>query len=130
MLVARSQRHAAGSGANRIAASELPQSLRRFSVDPNGLISFSARERPPQIVYPLEGSVLELGKGPDGEALPVVMKMQAGRAPFRWLVDGKPMSDSTRRRTGEWHPEGSGQSTLTVIDAEGRAASVNVFIRN
>jgi penicillin-binding protein 1C len=120
----------APTGANRIAASELPQSLRRFSVDPNGLISVSARERPPQIVYPLEGSVLELGKGPDGEALPVVMKMQAGRAPFRWLVDGKPMSDSTRRRTGEWHPEGSGQSTLTVIDAEGRAASVNVFIRN
>lgn len=120
----------APTGANRIAASELPQSLRRFSVDPNGLISVSARERPPQIVYPLEGSVLELGKGPDGEPLPVVMKMQAGRAPFRWLVDGKPMSDSTPRRTGEWHPQGSGQSTLTVIDAEGRAASVNVFIRN
>jgi len=117
-------------GANRIAASDLPQSLRRFSVDPNGLISVSARERPPQIVYPLEGSVLELGKGPDGKPLPVVMKMQAGRAPFRWLVDGKPMSDSTRRRTGEWRPIGTGQSTLTVIDADGRAASVNVFIRN
>lgn len=120
----------ATTGANRIAASELPQSLRRFSVDPNGLISVSARERPPQIVYPLEGSVLELGTSPDGEPLPVVMKMQAGRAPFRWLVDGKPMSDSTRRRTGEWRPQGSGQSTLTVIDAEGRAASVNVFIRD
>ncbi|QEE45281.1 penicillin-binding protein 1C [Rhizobium sp. WL3] len=120
----------APSGANCIAASDLPQSLRRFSVDPNGLISVSARERPPQIIYPLEGSVLELGKGPDGEPLPVVMKMQAGRAPFRWLVDGKPMSDSTRRRTGEWRPEGTGQSALTVIDAEGRAATVNVFIRN
>ncbi len=120
----------APTGANRIAASELPQSLRRFSVDPNGLISVSARERPPQIVYPLEGSVLELGKSADGKALPVVMKMQAGRAPFRWLVNGKPMSESTRRRTGEWHPEGTGQSTLTVIDAEGRAASVNVFVRN
>jgi len=117
-------------GANRIAASELPQSLRRFSVDSNGLVSVSARERPPQIVYPLEGSVLELGKSADGKALPVVMKMQAGRAPFRWLVNGKPMSESTRRRTGEWHPEGTGQSTLTVIDAEGRAASVNVFVRN
>ena len=120
----------APAGANRIAASELPQSLRRFSVDSNGLVSVSARERPPQIVYPLEGSVLELGKSADGKALPVVMKMQAGRAPFRWLVNGKPMSESTRRRTGEWHPEGTGQSTLTVIDAEGRAASVNVFVRN
>lgn len=120
----------APAGANRIAASELPQSLRRFSVGSNGLISVSARERPPQIVYPLEGSVLELGKSADGKALPVVMKMQAGRAPFRWLVNGKPMSESTRRRTGEWHPEGTGQSTLTVIDAEGRAASVNVFVRN
>lgn len=120
----------APTGANRMAASDLPQSLRRFSVNTNGLIAISARERPPEVVYPLEGSVLERGKGPDGEALPVVMKMQAGRAPFRWLVDGKPMRDSTRRRTGEWHPEGIGQSTLTVIDAEGRAASVNVFVRN
>ena len=120
----------APAGANRIPASDLPQSLRRFSIDPNGLISVSARERPPRIIYPLEGSILELGKGPDGEALPVVMKMQAGRAPFRWLVDGKPMSESTRRRSGEWRPLGTGQSTLTVIDAEGRAATVNVFIRN
>jgi penicillin-binding protein 1C len=120
----------APTGANRIAASDLPQSLRRFSLEANGLIAVSARERPPRIVYPLEGSVLERGKGADGEALPVVMKMQAGRAPFRWLVDGKPMRESTRRRTGEWHPEGIGQSTLTVIDAEGRAASVNVFVRN
>ncbi|KPF43425.1 penicillin-binding protein 1C [Rhizobium sp. AAP43] len=120
----------APAGAMRLAASDLPIGLRRFSTAGNGLASTSAREQPPHIIYPPEGSVLELGKGPDGARLPVVMKMQAGRAPFRWLIDGKPFADITRRRTGEWHPAGTGQSTLTVIDADGRAASVSVFVRD
>lgn len=119
----------APTGAMRLAANDLPAGLRRFSVNPNGLVSASAREKPPQIVYPPEGAQLELGRDAAGTPLPLVMKMQAGRAPFRWLVDGKPMTESTRRRTGEWHPPGQGQTTLTVIDADGRAASVNVFIR-
>ncbi|MDH4442714.1 MAG: penicillin-binding protein 1C [Rhizobium sp.] len=119
----------APAGVSHLAANDLPTGLRRFSINPNGLISASAREKPPQIVYPPEGAQLELGRDAGGTPLPLVMKMQAGRAPFRWLVDGKPMTDSTRRRTGEWHPVGRGQATLTVIDADGRAASVNVFIR-
>jgi penicillin-binding protein 1C len=120
----------APAGATHLAANDLPTGLRRFSINPNGLVSASAREKPPQIVYPPEGAQLELGRDAAGIPLPLVMKMQAGRAPFRWLVDGKPMTDSTRRRTGEWHPPGQGQTTLTVIDADGRAASVNVFIRD
>ncbi|MGL3608618.1 penicillin-binding protein 1C [Rhizobium sp. G187] len=120
----------APAGAMRLAASDLPIGLRRFSTAGNGLASTSAREQPPHIIYPPEGSILELGKGPDGARLPVVMKMQAGRAPFRWLIDGKPFADITRRRTGEWHPAGTGQSTLTVLDADGRAASVSVFVRD
>jgi penicillin-binding protein 1C len=120
----------APTGATRLPANDLPVGLRRFSINPNGLVSASAREKPPQIVYPPEGAQLELGRDATGTPLPLVLKMQAGRAPFRWLVDGKPMTDSTRRRTGEWHPSGQGQATLTVIDADGRAASVNVFIRD
>ncbi|TSE12819.1 hypothetical protein C1D09_007195, partial [Mesorhizobium intechi] len=33
-----------------------------------------------------------------------------------------------RRRTATWQPDGAGYSTLTVIDAAGRAASVKVFV--
>ncbi|ATN36075.1 penicillin-binding protein 1C [Rhizobium sp. ACO-34A] len=117
-------------GANRIAQSELPISQRRFSLDPSGLLSASTREKPPQIVYPPEGAQIELGVGPDGAPLPLALKLQSGRAPFRWLANGKPLSEPTRRRTTEWTPEGIGYSTLTVIDAAGRAATVGFFVRS
>ncbi|MCJ9761509.1 hypothetical protein MOV66_33140, partial [Agrobacterium sp. SHOUNA12C] len=45
-----------------------------------------------------------------------------------WLANGKPLPDLSRRRTNQWVPDGAGYSTLTVIDAAGRAASVRVFV--
>ena len=117
----------APAGAVRLAASELPPSLRRFSVDESGLITARAREAPPQIVYPPEGAKVELGFA-TGAASPLVLKLQGGRAPFRWLANGKPLPELTRRRTTMWTPDGGGFSTLTVIDAAGKAASVRVFL--
>lgn len=115
-------------GAERIAQADLPPALRRYSMGANGLLATSSREKAPRIVYPPEGAHVELGAGPDGKPLPLVVKLQAGRAPFRWLANGVPLGDRSRRRTAEWTPEGVGFSTLTVIDAAGRAASVGVFL--
>ncbi|WP_105403807.1 penicillin-binding protein 1C [Neorhizobium sp. T7_12] len=117
----------APSGAVRIAQAELPISQRRFSMTANGLFSASTREPAPQIVYPPEGARVDLG-AQSGEISPLVLKLQGGRAPFRWLANGKPLSELSRRRTSEWKPDGAGYSTLTVIDAAGRAASVRVFV--
>lgn len=117
----------APAGAIRLAQSDLPISQRRFSMTANGLISASAREPAPQIVYPPEGARVDLG-AQTGEISPLVLKLQGGRAPFRWLANGRPLSDISRRRTNEWTPDGAGYSTLTVIDAAGRAASVRVFV--
>ena len=64
----------------------------------------------------------------DADASPLVLKLQGGRAPFRWLANGKPLAEVARRRTATWQPDGTGYSTLTVIDAAGRAASVKVFV--
>ena len=60
--------------------------------------------------------------------MPLALKINGGRAPFRWLANGRPVRLSARRRTAAWTPDGAGASTLTVIDAAGRAASVNVFL--
>lgn len=117
----------APSGAVRIAQPELPISQRRFSMTANGLFSASTREPAPQIVYPPEGARVDLG-AQSGDISPLVLKLQGGRAPFRWLANGKPLSELSRRRTSEWTPDGAGYSTLTVIDAAGRAASVRVFV--
>ncbi len=117
----------APSGAVRISQTELPISQRRFSMTASGLVNASAREPAPQIVFPPEGARVELGTGLSTMS-PLTLKLQGGRAPFRWLANGKPLPDPTRRRTTQWQPDGAGYSTLTVIDAVGRAASVRVFI--
>ncbi|MBX4997167.1 penicillin-binding protein 1C [Rhizobium lentis] len=115
------------AGAVRIAQSELPISQRRFALNASGLLVASGREPAPQIVYPPEGAHIDLG-AKAGELSPLLLKLQGGRAPFRWLANGKPLPDLSRRRTQQWLPDGGGYSKLTVIDSAGRAASVGIFI--
>ena len=119
----------APQGARHIAAADLPMSQKRFSMTSSGLLAMSGREPAPQIVYPPEGARVDLGVN-DAAAQPeaLSLKLQGGRAPFHWLANGKPLPELSRRRTLQWVPEGAGYSTLTVIDAAGRAASVRVFV--
>lgn len=114
-------------GAVRIAQTDLPISQRRFAVNANGLLAASGREPSPQIVYPPEGAHVDLG-AKAGDLTPLMLKLQGGRAPFRWLANGKPLPELSRRRTQSWMPDGGGYSKLTVIDSMGRAASVGVFV--
>ncbi len=115
------------SGAVRIAKADLPMSQRRFALNASGLLVNSTRESAPQIVYPPEGAHVDLG-AKSGQLAPLMLKLQGGRAPFRWLANGKPLPDLSRRRTNQWLPDGAGYSKLTVIDAMGRAASVGIFV--
>jgi penicillin-binding protein 1C len=118
----------APGGAVRLSQADLPISQRRFSMTASGLLSASIRESAPQIVFPPEGARIELGAKSGSATMPLTLKLQGGRAPFRWLANGRPLPEVTRRRVGQWLPDGGGYSTLTVIDALGRAASVRVFV--
>ncbi|MGD9914819.1 MAG: penicillin-binding protein 1C [Rhizobiaceae bacterium] len=120
----------APAGSFRPSREQLPVTLARFSTDADGLVVASARaatEPAPQIVFPPEGARIELGNSAS-EAPELVLKLQGGRAPFRWLANGKPLTDVVRKRTATWQPDGAGAATLTVIDAAGRAATVRVFV--
>ena len=106
---------------------ELPVTLARFGPDDGGLVTIEPTEPAPQIVFPPQGARVDLG-ATGGTVSPLVLKIQGGRAPFRWLANGKVLAAVERRRTTNWTPDGAGASTLTVIDAAGRATSVSVFV--
>nr|WP_245295114.1 penicillin-binding protein 1C [Pseudaminobacter manganicus] len=114
-------------GIYRPRREDLPVTLARFgsNIQSNNA---KAPEPAPRIVFPPEGARVDLGTN-SADATPLVLKLQGGRAPFRWLANGKPLAGIDRRRTATWLPDGVGYSTLTVIDAAGRAASVNVFVQ-
>lgn len=115
------------AGTLRTARADLPVTLERFSSTGQLPVVAAVTEPAPQIIFPPDGARVELGAASAG-APPLVLKLQGGRAPFRWLANGKPLTSVERRRTATWQPDGTGFSTLTVIDAAGRAASVRVFV--
>jgi penicillin-binding protein 1C len=117
----------APAGTARTARADLPVTMRRFASRRDAPGDARVAEPAPQIVFPPEGVRVELGAA-EGEAAPLALKLNGGRAPFRWLANGKPLDRPTRRRTASWRPDGAGFSTRTVIDAAGRAASVKVFV--
>ena len=116
----------APAGAYRPKREELPVTMARFTSGEE-LVASGPTEPAPQIVFPPQGARVDLGVA-SGNASALVMKIQGGRAPFRWLANGKPLATVERRRVASWVPDGAGTSTLTVIDAAGRAASVSVFV--
>ncbi|MBB6464477.1 penicillin-binding protein 1C [Aminobacter lissarensis] len=116
------------AGSLRTARADLPVTLERFSTASElPTVAAAITEPAPQIVFPPDGARVELGAS-SAAASPLVLKLQGGRAPFRWLANGKPLAALARRREATWQPDGTGFSTLTVIDAAGRAASVRVFV--
>jgi penicillin-binding protein 1C len=118
----------APTGALHQPREQLPITLQRFGTGDDGLVAAAnATEPAPRIVFPPAGARVDLvANGSD--AMPLALKLQGGRAPFRWLANGKPIGDPDRRRDATWLPDGVGTATLTVIDAAGRAASVDVVV--
>lgn len=115
------------AGVLRPRREDLPITLIRFGTGTETQAGIAATEPAPRIVFPPDGARVDLGAS-GSEVTPLVLKLQGGRAPFRWLANGKPLAGVDRRRTATWLPDGAGYSTLTVIDAAGRATSVKVFV--
>jgi penicillin-binding protein 1C len=128
--LAAEQQQRPPAGAFHAAVQDLPVTLKRFGLADNGVVDAAAKvsvtEPAPRIVFPPDGAHVDLAA--TTSATPLVLKLQGGRAPFRWLANGRPLEEIARRRTATWQPDGTGYATLTVIDAVGRAASVKVFV--
>ncbi|SFR36506.1 penicillin-binding protein 1C [Yoonia tamlensis] len=97
-----------------LSTAQLPQHLQFFGT------RNTARSHAPQIAFPPNGAVL------DGSFSTV--KVQDGRAPFIWLVNGEPVARSFRNQV-DIAPPGLGFSSVTVIDADGQSAQAQIEIR-
>ena len=107
---------------------ELPFALRKYKARDQAVSTVADGSLPPRIVYPPQGARVALGSTSSGQLRPLVIKLQGGAAPYRLIANGEPLPKPTRRRVLNWMPDSTGASMLTVMDAEGRAASVSVFI--
>ena len=108
--------------------SALPYALKKYRGRDAEMGVVADGSLPPQIVYPPQGARVALGSGGSGPLMPLVIKLQGGSGPYRLIANGEALPKPTRRRVLNWTPDSPGASTLTVMDAEGRAASVSVFI--
>lgn len=100
-----------------VAARSLSPALRRYH----------AAGRGPQIVYPPPGSAIESRRA-DGTMTPVGLEASGGRPPYRWRVDGAPLTVLPGGEPG-WVPDGIGFAHVSVTDDDDRSAAVELRIR-
>lgn len=104
-----------------LPTARLPAPLRRFRT-PGEVLSKTAPDAP-QMAFPPDGAVVE---APDGR---LIVKVRNGRPPFTWLADGLPVMIASPDAAVELDLPETGPVRLSVIDVEGRGASVNVTLR-
>ncbi len=104
----------------------LPAGLQRFE-GRGSFASPSTAADMPRIAFPVDGATLQLSAAGDYQSLP--LEAAGGKMPLLWLVNGEPVESMPFRRKAEWEPDGGGAARITVIDATGRAASAEIWIK-
>ncbi len=102
-----------------VTTAALPAPLQRFQ---GREAVFGAAPDAPKLIFPPEGAQLILEDG-----LPA--KVRDGTPPFTWLANGAPVMTGAQRREVILPAPSEGYSTLTVIDAAGRAARVQIELK-
>ena len=84
------------------------------------------RARGPELAFPVDGARLRLAWDDDAPE-PVPLRVDGGRAPFVWFVNGAPVT-ADRRGNASWTPAGGGFAAVTVTDVTGRSDVAEVFV--
>ena len=104
-------------GTLQAANAELPAHLRQLGA------RLVETEDAPRVTFPPDGAALEPLAGG------ILARVERGRAPFTWFANGAPVVRVSFEREERLELEGPGFVTLAVVDAEGRAARVQVELR-
>lgn len=100
-----------------VSTAELPQPLRRFT----GRNAVFAKDRgAPELIFPPDGARLASA----APGLPV--KVRGGTPPYTWMANGQPLLTGVRVPQASITGLSAGFSQISVIDALGRSARVNI----
>ncbi|WP_237155570.1 penicillin-binding protein 1C [Oryzibacter oryziterrae] len=111
-------------GMLKATTSQLPLPLQHLRGARSAVVD---RDTGPAIAYPPTGTHVDLGFQA-GAPQPLELKLRNGKAPFTWFADGVPVAREPWSRQFSFLPKGQGFVTLSVVDAEGRADRVTVFV--
>lgn len=100
-----------------VSTAALPLPLQRFR--PRDAV-FRKAANAPEVRFPPDGAVLRA----TGDSLP--LKLAAGVFPLMVLVDGVPVLTGLNRRDVQLPPLVQGYSRISVVDARGQSASVQI----
>lgn len=112
-------------GALRTTSAGLPPPLRHLRRDVPKTLAATTTPRL-EISFPPDGARIDLGEATDAPSEPVALEAHGGVPPLVWMVDGRPVAEADGRRRSLWWPSGRGFSRLSVIDATGATATVQV----
>jgi penicillin-binding protein 1C len=121
-----------GTGGATGVGLALPLLARSFALLPAaprparpGETARAAVTRPPEdrlrLIFPMPDAEISGGE--------VLLRASGGRRPLSFLVDGTPLRSIPARRDALWGPQGPGFYRVTVLDADGAAASTRVRVR-
>lgn len=108
----------APKGALNISHGDLPEPLKWLRHPSQGAKRFDDH---PEIAFPPNGARVEVSSN-TGPTL-LGLKVRNGTPPFVWLVNGKAVATGDYTRDALWNEGGVGFHRISVIDADGRAAS-------
>jgi penicillin-binding protein 1C len=93
------------------STAQLPPALRRLGAPEE---VFLLR---PVLDYPPPGATIDLTLAADSKRyMAVTLRVRGGTAPFRWIINGRPVAGQGAEL--RWEPDGPGAATITVIGAD------------
>lgn len=102
-----------------VSTAALPLPLQRFK---SRTAVFDDTPNRPRVAFPPDGATLQAGDG-------VVLKFANGVLPVTVLINGAPVITGLRERQAVLEYDALGFSTITVLDATGQGAQVNVRLQ-
>jgi penicillin-binding protein 1C len=102
-------------------------SLQAFQHSQGPFAVATGLSNPPRITFPPSGARLDLNHAGTTHT-PLVLEAAGGAPPYRWIVNGEPLSLAPVGAAASWTPDGPGWVRITVVDGKNNTASAEAWV--